>query len=187
MCADESNVQRYSGVSLRVLQTLETKMLKRHGTSARQAWCGISRSNKACFKKRLILISVSAATRLAMLAAAAAQGISPPPQATPAASSSSWAVRPKRKASSSKTPANAQSGDEEDYDDDGHEPPAKLNKKRRSSKTVLNPAQSKMLDRIIELEETVRELQSHTAREVERINQIIGRLKADVRELDSTD
>lgn len=122
-----------------------------------------------------------------MLAAAAAQGISLPPQQTQVASSSSWSVRPKRKATFGKAPVNAQSGDDDEYDDDGHEPPAKLNKKRRSSKSVLSPAQSKILDGIAELEETVRELQSHTAREVERINQMIGRLKADVRELESTD
>ncbi|KAF9449931.1 hypothetical protein P691DRAFT_790179 [Macrolepiota fuliginosa MF-IS2] len=152
----------------------------RHGASFRAL-------ARRALKKQLVLISVSAATRLAMLAAAAAQGISPPPQTAPVAGGSSWAVRPKRKASSSKTPANAQSGDDDDYDDDGHEPPAKLNKKRRSSKTVLSPVQSKLLDRIAELEETVQELQSHTAREVDRINQIIGRLKADVRDLDAAD
>ncbi|KXN87904.1 hypothetical protein AN958_07913 [Leucoagaricus sp. SymC.cos] len=127
------------------------------------------------------------ATRLAMLAAAAAQGISPPPQTTSASGSSSWTVRPKRKVTSGKARAATQSGDEGEYDDDGHEPPPKLNKKRRSGKTALRPVQSKMLDRIAELEDTVHELQSHTAREVERINQIIGRLKADVREMDPVD
>ncbi|KAF5364132.1 hypothetical protein D9756_000833 [Leucocoprinus leucothites] len=125
------------------------------------------------------------ATRLAMLAAAAAQGISPPPQTS--AAGTSWAGRPKRKATSGKAPANSQSGDDDDYDDDGHEPPTKLNKKRRSGKTTYSPLQSKMLDRITELEDVVHELQSHTTREVERINQIIGRLKADVREMDPAD
>lgn len=95
-------------------------------------------------------------------------------------------MRPKRKASSGKARATSQSGDEYEYDD-GHEPPTKLNKKRRSNKNVLNPLQSKILERITELEETVHELQSHTVREVERIHQLIGRLKADVRELDPAD
>jgi len=135
---------------------------------------------------KVILILASAATRLAMLAAAAAQGISPPPQ-TSAASSSSWAVRPKRKAISGKALANTLSGDDDDDDYDECGPSLKLNKKRRSSKTVYSPLQSKVFDRIIELEDTIRELQNHTAREVERINQIIGQLKTDVRELGPMD
>jgi hypothetical protein len=96
-------------------------------------------------------------------------------------------MRPKRKAGSGKTPATAQSGEEEVDEDDGHEPPAKLNKKRRSGKAVFTPLQSKILDRISELEDTVRQLQSHTAREVERIHEIISRLKADVQDVESAD
>lgn len=94
-------------------------------------------------------------------------------------------MRPKRKASSGKARATSQSGDEDGYDD-GHEPPTKLNKKRRLNKN-LNPLQSKILERITELEGAVHELQSRTVREVERINQLIGRLKADVHELDPAD
>jgi len=135
---------------------------------------------------KVIPILASAATRLAMLAAAAAQGISPPPQ-TSAPSSSSWAVRPKRKATSGKALAGTLSGDDDDDDYDECGPPVKLSKKRRSSKTVHSPLQSKVFDRINELEDTIRELQNHTAREVERINQIIGQLKTDVRELGPMD
>ena len=135
---------------------------------------------------RLVLILASAATRLAMLAAAAAQGISPPPQ-TSAASSSSWAVRPKRKATSGKVPASTLSGDDGDDHCDECELPVKFNKKRRSSKAVFSPLQSKVFDRIIELEDTIRELQNHTAREVERINRIIGQLKTDVQEMGPAD
>ncbi|XP_006459907.1 hypothetical protein AGABI2DRAFT_135177 [Agaricus bisporus var. bisporus H97] len=130
------------------------------------------------------------ATRLAILAAAAARGISlPQEQQSQAASSASSSVRSKRKAADGAVTPNGQGVeddecDDDEYDDHDHEPPVKLNKKHRSTKTALSPAQTKMLDTITELEGTVRELQNHTAREVERIKQVIGRLKADIRELE---
>lgn len=98
-------------------------------------------------------------------------------------------MRSKRKAADGAVTPNGQGVeddecDDDEYDDHDHEPPVKLNKKHRSTKTALSPAQTKMLDTITELEGTVRELQNHTAREVERIKQVIGRLKADIRELE---
>jgi hypothetical protein len=137
-----------------------------------------------------ILISVSAATRLAILAAAAARGMSlPEQQLDRAASSASPSVRPKRKASFGKSTANGQSGEDDEsdgdeYDGDDHELPAKFNKKRRSSKMALSSTRSKILDTIIELEGKVHDVQSQMAREIELINQVISKLKADIRELD---
>jgi hypothetical protein len=113
----------------------------------------------------------------------------PQQQHNQATSSASLSVRPKRKAAFGKATANGQSGEDEEsdgdeYDGDDHEPPAKFNKKRRSSKTAPSPSQSKILDTITELEGTVHDLQNHMAREMDRINQAINKLKADIRELD---
>ena len=73
--------------------------------------------------------------------------------------------------------------DEGELDDDGHEPPAKLNKKRRTAISgAINRAS--IMKYVGELEATINKLQASTARELNKAQELIRAISAEMKDTD---
>lgn len=71
--------------------------------------------------------------------------------------------------------------DSSELDDDGHEPPAKLNKKRRTAISgAINRAN--IMKYVGELEATIHNLQASTARGLDKAQELIRAISAEMKD-----